>query len=157
METFVDKLLDYLGLGKYASKERQKRLKSEYNYFLIHRIIDANCNNKSLMIGLYNNSRQGLMLRDENIKEKAGIKQLMSSVKNENGLEYRFEDNYKLTFTKDSNKNKLIYSLQTPNETVTKEMADVIVKYYKKIDLDSAELDMIATLISELQNEPPLQ
>jgi hypothetical protein len=157
METFVDKLLNYIGLGKYASKERQNILKSEYTYFIIDRIIDANCNNKSLIVGVYHNSKQGMRLRDENVNEKANIKQLISSSKIDNRLEYVFEDNYKLTFTKDASKNKLIYCLETPNESVTKEMADVILKYYKKIDLCSAELDLIADLIYEEQTKNELQ
>jgi len=74
------------------------------------------------------------------------IKRLVSFVKADNALIYNFEENTRLTLTKDNKTNKIMYAFETPGKTVVKEMDNKVWSMYKTIGLSSKELDKIAEL-----------
>jgi hypothetical protein len=117
------------------------------NYFTIDRLIDADCQGKVLSVGVINNVNSNSILNYQGIRwgEDGQIKRLISSVKINNGLIYIFEDNYTLTLNR-NDKNKIIYSFHTENDVIVKELDDKVVKYWKRISLNSSELDRIAEL-----------
>jgi hypothetical protein len=86
-------------------------------------------------------SHQGIRLGQD-----GDIKRLVSFVKADNSLIYNFEDNTRLTLSKDDKTNKIRYSFETPGRTVVKEMDDRLWKMYKTIGMSSSELDRIAEL-----------
>ncbi len=122
------------------------------NCFTIDRLIDADCNGLPLSIGVNskvdsNNilSHQGIRLGNTN----ESIKKLISFIKADNGYVYEFEDNVKLTLTKNEENGKIIYSYISPQINVIKEMSPAVVKSYKPISMISYELDKIADIIKK--------
>ena len=119
------------------------------NCFTIDRLIDADCiDGKTLAIGVNGKDKPENMLSKQGIRlgQDGDIKRLVSFVKVDNGLVYNFEDNTRLTMTKNDKTNKIMYSFETPGKTVVKEMDDRIVRMYKTIGMSSSELDKIAEL-----------
>lgn len=119
------------------------------NCFTIDRLIDADCiDGKTLSIGVNGNDKPENILSKQGIRlgQDGDIKRLVSFFKADNALVYNFEDNTKLTMTKNNATNKIMYSFETPGKTVVKEMDDKIVKLYKTISMSSSELDRIAEL-----------
>ena len=126
-----------------------KPLKDKYNdCFTIDRIIDSDCDGKSLVIGVNPNISHINILSNQGIRygKDGKVKHLTSFVRADNGLIYGFEDSTKLTLIKDTQTNKIMYSFETPEKTVVKEMDDKIVQMYKTISFKSKELDAIAEL-----------
>lgn len=119
------------------------------NCFTIDRLIDGNCvDGKTLAIGVNPKDNPDNILSKQGIRlgQDGDIKRLVSFVKVDNGLVYNFEDNTRLTMTKNNKTNKIMYSFETPGKTVVKEMDDRIVGMYKAIGMSSSELDKIAEL-----------
>lgn len=117
--------------------------------FTIDRLIDADCiDGKSLIIGVNGKTNPNNILSNQGIRlgQNEEIKKLVSFVKADNALIYHFEDNTRLTLSKDIKTNKIRYSFEMPGITVVKEMDDLVVKMYKTIGLSSSELDSIAEL-----------
>jgi len=126
---------------------RQDRL----NYFIIERIIDAECKGKNLYIGIQNKSRPDNILSNQGIrwgegKENQDIKSLVSFVKGIDSLVYEFEDNTHLTLYKDRTKDKVIFTFKSGDEVIVKEMNKKLVEMFKPIGLSSSEIDKIAEL-----------
>lgn len=119
------------------------------NCFTIDRLIDADCvDGKTLAIGINVRDNPDNMLSKQGIRlgQDGDIKRLVSFFKADNALIYNFEDNTKLTMTKNNTTNKIMYSFETPGKTVVKEMDDRIVRLYKTIGMSSSEFDRIAEL-----------
>lgn len=122
------------------------------NCFTIDRLIDADCNEMPLNIGVNskvdsNNilNHQGILLGNTN----ESIKKLISFIKADNGYIYEFEDNIKLTLTKNEDNGKIIYAYISPKINVIKEISPTIVKAYKPISMISYELDKIGDIIKK--------
>ena len=121
------------------------------NCFTIDRLIDGECvDGKTLTIGINSKdnpdniiSRQGIRLGQD-----GDIKRLVSFIRADNGLVYNFEDNTRLTLTK-NDKNKVMYAFEMPGRAVVKEIDDRIIGMYKTIGLSSSELDKIVELKAE--------
>jgi len=118
------------------------------NCFTIDRLIDADCAGKNLSIGVNSKVNPDNMLSHQGIRlgQDGEIKRLVSFVKADNALIYNFEDNTRLTLTKDDKTNKIMYAFETPGKTVVKEMDNKIWSMYKTIGMSSKELDKIAEL-----------
>jgi hypothetical protein len=119
------------------------------NCFTIDRLIDANCvDGKTLAIGINGNDNPDNILSKQGIRlgQYGDIKRLVSFIKADNTLVYNFEDNTRLTLTKNDKNNKIIYSFETPGKTVVKEMDDLVFQMYKTIGMASSELDRIVEL-----------
>lgn len=119
------------------------------NCFTIDRLIDSDCiDGKTLAIGVNGRDKPENMLSKQGIRlgQDGDIKRLVSFIKADNALVYNFEDNTRLTMTKNDKTNKIMYSFETPGKTVVKEMDDRIVRMYKTIEMSSSELDKIAEL-----------
>ncbi len=126
-----------------------KQIKKRYdNCFTIDRLIDANCDGKSLSIGVNGHVNPNNMLSHQGIRlgQDGEIKRLVSFVKADNAFVYNFEDNTRLTLSKDNKTKKIMYAFETPGKTVVKQMDDRIWSMYKTIGLSSKELDNIAML-----------
>ncbi len=124
-------------------------IKKRYdNCFTIDRLIDADCAGKSLSIGVNSQINPDNMLSHQGIRlgQDGEIKQLVSFVKADNALIYNFEDNTRLTLTKNDKSNKIMYAFETPGKVVVKEMDDKVWSMYKTIGLSSSELDKISEL-----------
>jgi len=124
-------------------------IKKRYdNCFIIDRLIDADCAGKNLSIGVNSKVNPDNMLSHQGIRlgQDGEIKRLVSFVKADNALIYNFEDNTRLTLTKDDKTNKIMYAFETPGKTVVKEMDNKIWSMYKTIGMSSKELDKIAEL-----------
>jgi len=124
-------------------------IKKRYdNCFTIDRLIDADCAGKNLTIGVNSKVNPDNMLSHQGIRlgQDGEIKRLVSFVKADNALIYNFEENTRLTLSKDDKSNKIIYSFETPGKTVVKEMDNKIWSMYKTIGMSSKELDRIAEL-----------
>jgi hypothetical protein len=137
-------------LAKEVVKESERRYN---NCFTIDRLIDSDCDGEILSIGINGNIDNNNILSHQGIRlgQYGDIKRLVSYIKTDNSLVYRFEDNICLTLTKKEN-NKIMYSFEMPGKTVVKDMDDRIVMMYKTIGMASSELDKIAELKkSELQ------
>ncbi len=122
--------------------------KSYENCFTIDRLIDADCAGKSLAIGIYNDIHRDNILSHQGIRlgQDGEIKRLVSFVKADNALIYTFEDNTRLTMSKNDKTNKIIYSFEMPGKTIVKQMDDRILSLYKTIGMSSYELDRISEL-----------
>ena len=124
-------------------------IKRRYNNcFTIDRLIDGNCvDGKTLTIGINGKDNPENILSKQGIRlgQDGDIKRLVSFIKVDNGFVYNFEDNTRLTLTK-NDKNKIMYAFETPGRTVVKEMDDRIISMYKTIGMSSSELDKIAEL-----------
>ena len=119
------------------------------NCFTIDRLIDANCvDGKTLTIGINGKDNPDNILSKQGIRlgQDGDIKRLVSFIKADNGFVYNFEDNTRLTLTKNEKTNKIMYSFETPGKTVVKEIDDRIMGMYKTIGMSSGELDKIAEL-----------
>ena len=114
--------------------------------FTIDRLIDGDCNGKTLTIGIngHNNPDNSLSYQGIRWGQDGQIKRLVSFSKTDDGLIYNFEDNYKLTLNKINN--KIIYSFEYENNLVVKEMPNIIIKSWKPISLTSTEFDKITEL-----------
>lgn len=136
-------------LNKWIDKPTTD-IKHRYdNCFTIDRLIDANCTDgKTLTIGVNGKNNPENMVSSQGIRlgKDGDIKRLVSFIKVENGLVYNFEDSTRLTLTKNDKTNKIMYSFETPEKTVVKEMDEIIVKMYKTIEMSSSELDKIVEL-----------
>jgi hypothetical protein len=124
-------------------------IKKRYdNCFIIDRLIDADCAGKNLSIGVNGHVNPDNMLSHQGIRlgQDGEIKRLVSFMKADNSLVYNFEENTRLTLSKDDKTNKIRYSFETPGKTVVKEMDDRIWKMYKTIGMSSSELDRISEL-----------
>jgi hypothetical protein len=119
------------------------------NCFLIDRLIDPNCNGMEVYIGVNGNVNPNNILSNQGIRigKYGEIKHLTSFIKVENGLLYTFEDNIKLTITKNDN-NEIMYSLKAYDDmNVTKLMNPRMIKLFKSIGMSSNELDKINDFI----------
>ena len=119
------------------------------NCFTIDRLIDADCvDGKTLTIGINGKDNPDNILSKQGIRlgQDGNIKRLVSFIKADNGLVYNFEDNTRLTLTKNDKTNKIMYSFETPGKTVVKEIDDRIIGMYKTIGMSSSELDKIVEL-----------
>jgi hypothetical protein len=126
-----------------------KQIKKRYdNCFTIDRLIDANCDGKSLAIGVNGHVNPNNILSHQGIRlgQDGEIKRLVAFVKADNALIYNFEGNTRLTLTKDDKTKKIMYAFETPEKIVVKQMDDRIWSMYKTIGLSSAELDKVAEL-----------
>jgi hypothetical protein len=124
-------------------------IKKRYdNCFTIDRLIDADCAGKNLTIGVNSKVNPDNMLSHQGIRlgQDGEIKRLVSFVKADNALIYNFEENTRLTLTKDNKTNKIMYAFETPGKTVVKEMNEKVWSMYKTIGMSSKELDKIAEL-----------
>ena len=129
--------------------DASKQIKKRYdNCFTIDRLIDSNCDGKSLAIGVNGYVKPDNMLSNQGIRlgQDGDIKRLVSFVKADNALIYNFEENTRLTFTKDDKTQKIMYAFETPGKTIVKPMDEKIWSMYKTIGMSSKELDNIATL-----------
>ena len=136
-------------LCKWAVNTTKEINRRYDNCFTIDRLIDADCiDGKTLAIGVNGRDKPENMLSKQGIRlgQDGDIKRLVSFVKADNALIYNFEDNTRLTMTKNDKTNKIMYSFETPGKTVVKEMDDRIVRMYKTIGMSSEELDKIAEL-----------
>jgi hypothetical protein len=118
------------------------------NCFTIDRLIDADCAGKNLSIGVNSHINPDNMLSHQGIRlgQDGEIKRLVSFVKADNALIYNFEENTRLTLTKDDKTKKIMYSFEMPGKTVVKEMDNRIWSMYKTIGMSSKELDKIFEL-----------
>jgi hypothetical protein len=126
-----------------------RTIKKRYdNCFTIDRLIDADCAGKNLSIGVNGHINPDNMLSHQGIRlgQDGEIKRLVSFVKADNALIYNFEENTRLTLTKDDKTNKIMYAFETPGKTVVKEMDSKVWSMYKTIGMSSKELDKIAEL-----------
>jgi hypothetical protein len=128
-----------------TTKDNKKRYD---NCFTIDRLIDADCAGKNLSIGVNSKVNPDNMLSHQGIRlgQDGEIKRLVSFVKADNALIYNFEENTRLTLTKDDKTNRIMYAFETPGRTVVKEMDSKVWSLYKTIGLSSKELDRIAEL-----------
>lgn len=125
------------------------QIKRRYdNCFTIDRLIDADCAGKNLTIGVNGHGQPDNILSNQGIRlgQDGDIKRLVSFVKADNALIYNFEENTRLTLSKDEKTNKVRYSFETPGKTVVKEMDEKVWSMYKTIGMSSKELDKIAEL-----------
>jgi hypothetical protein len=125
------------------------QIKKRYdNCFTINRLIDADCSGKELSVGVNSKINPDSVLSHQGIRlgQDGDIKRLVSFVKADNSLIYNFEDNTRLTLTKNDINKKIMYSFEIPGKTVVKEMNDITWSMYKTIGMSSAELDRIAEL-----------
>lgn len=126
--------------------------KTDNNCFTIDRLIDADCNGKPLSIGVNSRVDPNNILSHQGIRfgnHNEPIKKLISFIKVDNGLVYEFEDNTRLTLTKNDKTGAIMYSFKTGDLYVTKEMTHILIKMYKTIEMSSNELDNIAEIINE--------
>ncbi len=124
-------------------------IKKRYdNCFTIDRLIDADCAGKNLTIGVNSKVNPDNILSHQGIRlgQDGEIKRLVSFVKADNALIYNFEENTRLTLTKDDKTNKIMYAFEMPGKTVVKEMDNKVWSMYKTIGMSSKELDKIAEL-----------
>jgi hypothetical protein len=124
-------------------------IKRRYNNcFTIDRLIDADCAGKNLTIGINGHTTPDNILSNQGIRlgQDGDIKRLVSFVKADNALIYNFEENTRLTLSKDEKTNKVRYSFEMPGKTVVKEMDEKVWSMYKTIGMSSKELDKIAEL-----------
>jgi hypothetical protein len=129
-----------------TSKEINRRFD---NCFIIDRLIDANCvDGKTLTIGINGKDNPENILSKQGIRlgQDGDIKRLVSFIRVDNGLVYNFEDNTRLTLTKNEKNNKIMYAFETSGKTIVKEMDDRIMGMYKTMGMSSSELDKIADL-----------
>lgn len=124
-------------------------IKRRYNNcFTIDRLIDADCAGKNLTIGINGHTTPDNILSNQGIRlgQDGDIKRLVSFVKADNALIYNFEENTRLTLSKDEKTNKVRYSFEMPGKTIVKEMDEKVWSMYKTIGMSSKELDKIAEL-----------
>jgi predicted Zn-dependent peptidase len=144
---YLSAVKDYVRASTGLSVDKPVREKYK-ECFTIDRIIDPDCDGKSLVIGVNPDTSPINILSHQGIRHGEGgeIKHLTSFVRADNGLIYGFEGSTKLTLTKDKQTNKIMYSFETPEKTVVKEMDDIVVQKFKTISFRSKELDAIAEL-----------
>ena len=136
-------------LRKWATSTTKEINRRYDNCFTIDRLIDAECvDGKTLAIGINGKVNPDNMLSHQGIRlgQDGDIKRLVSFIRADNGLVYNFEDNTRLTLTKNEKTNKIMYAFEMPGKTVVKEMDDRIMGMYKTIGMSSAELDKITEL-----------
>lgn len=136
-------------LRKWAVTTKNEINRRYDNCFTIDRLVDAECvEGKNLTIGVNSKVNPDNMLSHQGIRlgQDGDIKRLVSFIRADNALVYNFEDNTRLTLTKNENNNKIMYAFETPGKTIVKEMDDRIVGMYKTIGMSSLELDKIAEL-----------
>lgn len=118
------------------------------NYFIIDRIIDADCDGKLLVVGIKGGDNLSNSLSKQGIRwgNTGQIKRLVSFVQlDKDGLVYNFEDDYRLTLTKTTN-NKIMYAFEMKDNVVIKEMNEAVMRSWKPISMSSTELDKICEL-----------
>lgn len=143
---YYSAIKDYVRASTGLSVDKSVRDKYK-DCFTIDRIIDPDCDGKSLVIGVNPNISPINILSHQGIRygNDGEIKHLTSFIRADNYLIYGFDDS-KLILTKDIKTNKIMYSFETPEKTVVKEMDDIVVQKYKTISFKSKELDAIAEL-----------
>jgi hypothetical protein len=128
--------------------QTQNHINNMYsNCFTIDRLIDPDCGGKNLSLGVNGNVKPNNILSHQGIRwgHDGQIKRLVSFSKVDSGLIYNFEDNYRLTLNK-TDKNKIIYSFQTDNDVIVKEINERVITFWKPISMSSVELDRITEL-----------
>jgi hypothetical protein len=134
----INKIIKDTYQVKQVKNENNIHLKS----FIIDRLIDSDCNGKTLSIGINGNKNndecQGIRYGEDNIKF------LKSFIKNNDEIIYEFEDNYILKINKINN--KLIYTFQKPGELIIKAVPEIFIKNFKTINMTSTELDRVFEL-----------
>ena len=116
-------------------------------FYLIHRVLDADCDGKILRIGVFNDGKQGISIEKDKLQPKGFI----THFKDVGKLVYHFEDRHQLTvFIQD---NDIWYTLYTPDTNITKRLDRYIVEHYKTMDFDSKELDLIMELICTIRED----
>lgn len=136
-------------LRKWAESTTKEINRRYDNCFIIDRLIDAECvDGKTLAIGINGKVNPDNILSHQGIRlgQDGDIKRLVSFIRADNGFVYNFEDNTRLTLTKNEKTNKIIYAFEMPGKTIVKEMDDRIMGMYKTIGMSSSELDRIAEL-----------
>lgn len=124
------------------------------NKFIKYNILD-----KNIIIGIWDNPNKTNTLGNQGIwignnqKDKEKIYSLIIGIyyKNLNLITFNFEDNIELQITKQNNKLKLnLIGKDLDNNTnkYTTEISNEIKKNFKKIDLNSYEIDMIFNLFN---------
>lgn len=139
-------------LRKWAVNTTNEINRKYDNCFTIDRLIDGECvDGKTLTIGINSKDNPDNILSKQGIRlgQDGDIKRLVSFIRADNGLVYNFEDNTRLTLTKNEKTNKVMYSFETPGRAVVKEFDDRIWKMYKMIGLSSSEFDRIVELKAE--------
>jgi hypothetical protein len=120
--------------------------------FTIDRILDSDCAGKTLAIGSHSNGDPNLPLSGQGIRHGQGepIKRLLEFKKAPDGhrLDYTFENNTRLSVTKAA-KGEVRYTFETPQGDrappvfIAKAMDPLLVRNFKGIGMNSAELDEI--------------
>jgi hypothetical protein len=123
--------------------------------FTIDRILDADCKGKKLVIGAHSCGDPNLPLSGQGIRhgDNEPIQRLLEFRKAPDGhrLDYLFENNTRLSINK-AEKGEVRYTFETPQGGrappifVAKAMDPLLVRNFKAISMNSAELDAIAQL-----------
>jgi hypothetical protein len=123
--------------------------------FTIDRILDSDCKGKTLTIGAHSYGDPNLPLSGQGIRhgDNEPIKRLLEFKKAADGktLNYLFENNTRLSVMK-AEKGDVRYTFETPQGGrappifVAKAMDPLLVRNFKSIGMNSAELDAIAEL-----------
>lgn len=121
--------------------------KDNLNYFIVDLVIDNNCKDKILSVGVNQNKKSKDFIGHQCIRFGCDgkLKKLIAFSKNKDLLIYYFEDNTQLILKKKSN-NKIIYVFATDDDIIIKEIDDNDRNQWKPISLDSLELDFILEL-----------
>lgn len=110
------------------------------DYFIIDRLIDVDCNAKTLSVGI---SKHGQGIRwgqDDRIRHLKSFCLL-----NQSGLQYNFEDDWCLIINKNLD-GRLVYCFQTGTDIIKRAEIDTLLTTWKSISMNSVELDKISEL-----------
>ncbi len=117
--------------------------------FTIDRILDADCKGKTLVIGTHSSGDPNLPLSGQGIRhgQHEPIQRLLEFKKAPDGktLNYLFENNTRLSVMK-AEKGEVRYTYDDTSSSVAKAMDPLLVRNFKSIGMNSAELDAIAEL-----------
>jgi len=117
---------------------------------LLHeRVIDVT-NYGNIKVGIIESEEQSNPLSKQKLKFNNKISELKFFTITESNLIYEFDDKITLKFYKNKEKD-IIYNFNYPNLKInfTKQMDDIIIKWYELINKNSNELDEIYNFIKK--------
>ena len=116
---------------------------------LNERVIDVT-NYGNIKVGIIESGEQSNPLSKQKLKFNNKISELKFFTITESNLIYEFDDKITLKFYKNKEKD-IIYNFNYPNLKInfTKQMEDIIIKWYELINKNSNELDEIYNFIKK--------
>jgi len=141
-------------LMAFTEQLKAEQAARQITCFSIDRILDADCKGRTLAIGVHSKGDPALPLSNQGLRHGDGqpIRRLLKFERSPDGkaLHYTFEEGARLSIIPNkTQKGEVVYSLDLPvppYTVIAKTIDPIVLRNFKPIGMNSAELDAIAEL-----------